>query len=150
VSANIGRIHGGTSINTIAAEATLELDLRSEDAAALADIAFRAREHFAAAPEGLRASIEFLGSRPGSHGPPDHQLVQAARDARARAGLEPAEEGASSTDANAAYGCGIPAITVGVTTGGNAHRPDDYIDVEPLERGLRALVLLADELVGNP
>jgi acetylornithine deacetylase/succinyl-diaminopimelate desuccinylase-like protein len=150
VSANIGRMSGGTSINTIAAEAALELDLRSEDPAALQRAAAHARDHFAAAPPGLEASVEQIGERPGGHTDPDHWIVRAAREARTVTGLPPAVEGASSTDANAAYGRGVPAITVGVSTGGNAHRPDDYIDIEPLARGLRALELLADKLVAEP
>jgi acetylornithine deacetylase/succinyl-diaminopimelate desuccinylase-like protein len=149
VSANFGRIQGGTSINTIAAEANVELDLRSEDPAALDAVASRVRELFTAAPPGLAAAVEQIGQRPSGHTPPDHPLVQAARAARRRANLPPAEEGTSSTDANAAYGRGIPAITVGVSTGGNAHRPDDYIDVAPVAQGLRALELLADELVAD-
>jgi acetylornithine deacetylase/succinyl-diaminopimelate desuccinylase-like protein len=149
VSVNLGRIEGGTSINTIAAEAAVELDLRAEDPAALEAVAAQARELFAAAPSGLTATVEPIGERPGGHIPPDHPIVQAARSARERAGLPPAAEGTSSTDANAAYARGIPAITVGVTTGGNAHCPDDYIDVAPLAHGLRALELLAEELVGD-
>ena len=147
VAVNIGKINGGTSINTIAAEATFELDLRSEDATALEQLATAAREHFAAAPDGLSARLESLGERPSGHTSPDHPLVAAAREARTRSGLPPAQEGSSSTDANAAYGRGIPAITVGVTTGGNAHRPDDYIDLDPLANGLRALEVLAETLV---
>ncbi len=147
---NVGRIHGGTSINTIAAEAALELDLRSEDSAALSELAAAAGTHFSAAPEGLTATLETLGERPSGAIDPGHPLARAAREARERAGLPPAQEGTSSTDANAAYGRGIPAITVGVTTGGNAHRPDDYIDIAPLPKGLRALEILAEELVGAP
>jgi tripeptide aminopeptidase len=147
VAVNIGKINGGTSINTIAAEAALELDLRSEDATALEQAATAAREHFAAAPDGLSAALEPLGERPSGHTSTDHPLVAAAREARTRAGLPPAQEGTSSTDANAAYGRGIPAITVGVTTGGNAHRPDDYIDLDPLDKGLRALEVLAERLI---
>jgi tripeptide aminopeptidase len=149
VSVNIGRIEGGTSINTIAAEAAVELDLRSEDPAALEAVARQAHERFAAAPPGLTATVEPIGQRPGGRTPPEHPIVQAAREARKRAGLPPAPEGTSSTDANAAYGRGIPAITVGVSTGGNAHRPDDYIDVAPVAQGLRALEMLAEELVGR-
>jgi acetylornithine deacetylase/succinyl-diaminopimelate desuccinylase-like protein len=149
VSVNIGRIQGGTSINTIAAEAAIELDLRSEDAASLEGVAHRAAAHFGAAPRGIDRSIELIGQRPSGRTPPNHPIVQAAREARRRAGLEPAEEGTSSTDANAAYGRGIPAITVGVSTGGNAHRPDDYIDVEPIGNGLRALELVAEALVAS-
>ena len=54
-----------------------------------------------------------------------------------------------ATDANAAYGAGIPAITVGVTTGGNAHRLDEYIDLPPIGDGLAALEALAEELAGG-
>jgi tripeptide aminopeptidase len=62
--------------------------------------------------------------------------------------LAPAPELASSTDANAAHGRGIPAITVGVTTGANAHRLDEYIDLEPVPQGLAALEALALDLAG--
>ena len=90
--------------------------------------------------------VEALGRRPGGRVASRPPAVAAARRARETAGLPPAEEGASSTDANAAYGRGIPAITVGVTTGGNAHRLDEYIDLAPIGAGLAALEALADEL----
>jgi len=35
-----------------------------------------------------------------------------------------------------------------VTTGGNAHRLDEYIDLAPIGSGLAALEALADELTG--
>ncbi|MGI8714763.1 MAG: M20/M25/M40 family metallo-hydrolase [Solirubrobacteraceae bacterium] len=143
---NVGRIRGGTSINTIAAEATLELDLRAEDPAALKALAARACRLLAAAPEGLQATVQLVGRRPAGAIDPDHPLLAAARRARVGAGLPAAQEGSSSTDANAAHGRGIPAVTVGVTTGAHAHRVDEYIDEAPVAGGLRALELLADEL----
>lgn len=143
---NIGRISGGTSINTIAAQATLELDLRAERPGPLAQAAAAARTVFGQAPRGLQSDIEIIGERPSGAIAPDHPLLAAARRARAHAGLPPAEEGASSTDANAAHGLGIPAITVGLTTGGGAHRIDEFIDTEPLAGGLTALERLLDEL----
>jgi acetylornithine deacetylase/succinyl-diaminopimelate desuccinylase-like protein len=147
VSVNVGCIRGGTSINTIASEAELELDLRSLEPDALGTVAKHALEHFGEPPDGLEASFEVVGERPGGSTPPEHWVVEAARNARKAVGLEPAREESFSTDANAAYGRGIPAIGVGVSTGGNAHRPNDYIDVEPLGQGLRALDLLAESLV---
>jgi tripeptide aminopeptidase len=144
---NVGRVHGGTSVNTIAAQATLELDLRSRDPARLTALAARAGALLRRAPDGLEALVERVGQRPAGAIDTDHPLLQAARHARAMAGLEPAEEGFSSTDANAAYGRGIPAITVGVSTGGHAHRLDEYIDEAPTAAGVRALERLLDELV---
>ena len=143
---NVGVLRGGTAINAIAGEATAEVDLRAEDDGVLRAVGARVQEVLGWAPEGLEVTVEVLGRRPGGRVAPDHALVAAARRARERAGLPPAEEGGSSTDANAAYGRGIPAITVGVTTGGKAHRLDEYIDLGPIGRGLAALDALADEL----
>ncbi len=147
---NVGRIEGGSTINTIAAEAMLELDLRSRDPEALEAVSRRAQELFGQPPEGLTAIVQRVGRRPSGGIGRDHPLLAAARRARTRAGLRAADEGASSTDANAAYGRGIPAITVGVSTGDNAHRLDEYIDVEPIAAGLRALELLVSLLADGP
>ncbi len=149
-SVNVGRIQGGTSINTIAAEAALELDLRALDPDILAELSRRARERFGPAPAGLEATIEIVGERPSGGIDPGHPLLAAARSARAAAGLDPAHERAASTDANAAYGHGVPAITVGITTGANEHRADEYIDEGPVGDGLRALELLARALTRAP
>lgn len=143
---NIGTIQGGTSINTIAARATLEIDLRSEDAAILAGGEEAARKVFEDPGPGLTAELETLGRRPSGAIDIEHALLSAARRAREAAGLPPAAEGASSTDANAAYGRGIPAITVGLTVGGDAHRVDEYIELPPLEKGLAALEHLVQQL----
>jgi acetylornithine deacetylase/succinyl-diaminopimelate desuccinylase-like protein len=143
---NIGTLSGGTSINTIAASATLELDLRAEDEQVLAALASAGHDAFARPPAGLRAEVELIGDRPSGAIAPDHPLLAAARRARAQAGLPPAREHASSTDANVAYGMNIPAITVGLTVAANAHRAEEYIETAPLAGGLAALEALAAEL----
>ena len=150
VGRNIGTLQGGTTINTIAARASLELDLRAEQPEPLGEAVTRARELFATPPRGLTAEVDVIGERPSGGIAPDHPLMLAAREARRRAGLAAATEGASSTDANAAYGRGIPAITVGLTTGGNGHRTDEYIDLPPLGGGMLALVMLARALTRAP
>jgi acetylornithine deacetylase/succinyl-diaminopimelate desuccinylase-like protein len=146
---NVGTMRGGTAINALASEAVAELDLRAEDDGLLQATAKRVQEVVGWAPDGLQTTVEALGRRPAGRIAGDHPLVEAARRARERAGLPPAEEGASSTDANAAHGRGIPAITVGVTTGGHAHRLDEYIDLAPIGSGLAALEALAEELTAG-
>jgi acetylornithine deacetylase/succinyl-diaminopimelate desuccinylase-like protein len=81
--------------------------------------------------------------------PPDHPLVAAARAARAAAGLEPAEETASSTDANAALGRGIAAISVSLAHGENAHRLDEHVELGALPAGLASVQALTDALAGG-
>jgi len=148
VVVNVGTIEGGTAINTVASSATAEIDLRSEDDAVLEAAAAEVRTALERVETGLEAAVEPLGRRPGGAIAPDHPLLEAARRARARAGLPPAREEAASTDANAAYGRGVPALTVGVTTGGNAHRLDEYIDLPPIAGGLAALQALAFDVAG--
>jgi acetylornithine deacetylase/succinyl-diaminopimelate desuccinylase-like protein len=143
---NVNVLSGGTAINVLPDSATAEIDLRCEDGELLRDAAARLIELVSRTEPQLTVSVEQLGHRPGGRIAEDHPLLQAARRARAAAGLPPAIEEASSTDANAAHGRGIPAITVGVTTGGNAHRLDDYVDIEPIAAGLRSLEALVLEL----
>jgi acetylornithine deacetylase/succinyl-diaminopimelate desuccinylase-like protein len=147
---NVGVIEGGTSINTIAASASAEIDLRDVDGAALEATRERVEQAVrAAAPPGVDVEVEAIGRRPAGAIPPGHPLLHAARAARASAGLPPAEERASSTDANAALGLGIAAICVGLTYGANAHRRDEHVELAPLAGGLAALDALADALAAG-
>lgn len=138
---NIGLLTGGTSINTLAASAGCKIDCRDDDAT-------RLRETESIVLDVLReAEVELIGRRPAGATPPEHALVRAAREARAEAGLPAAVEIASSTNANAALGRGIPAISVGLTEGGGAHTAEEYVEVGPLRAGADAALLLVERLV---
>ena len=147
---NVNVVGGGTAINVIADTATADIDLRCEDEQQLTAAAERLSQLLAAGDAGVMVEVQRLGHRPGGRIPPAHPLLAAARRARAAVGLPPALERASSTDANAAHGRGIPALTVGVTTGGNAHRLDDYVDIAPIAAGLRSLEELTRQLASDP
>ena len=139
---NVGVLRGGTSINTIAAEAEAEIDLRDADDAAL-------DRRIAVVERALRGhglEVRHVGRRPGGRTPEDHPLLAAARAARTTAGLPAAEEHASSTDANAALGRGIPAVCVSLTKGAGAHTLDEHVQVAPLRDGVAALDALVDAL----
>lgn len=136
---NVGGIGGGEAINARARSAWFELDLRGDDAAALDALGLGARsaiDHHV--DEGLEVRIEELGRRPAGRLDDDHPLVLAAISALKGAGIEPALV-ATSTDANAAHDRGIPAIALGITTGGGEHTPGEWIDVAPIADGLAIL-----------
>lgn len=140
---NIGLISGGQSVNSLASSAEFYLDLRSEDAATLA--AWEARvcnqltsDHRPA----VKFDVEVVGDRPSGGIPVDHPLVQLASASLEAIGLRPHLQ-TGSTDANALLAAGLPTVTIGLTTGGNAHRVDEYIEVGPLADGLWHLTLLA-------
>ena len=137
---NIGTIAGGTSINTIAREASFDLDLRSEAPSALASLAARV-ESLAAefnAP-GVSIELQVVGDRPVGAIPRSHPLVQLAAQALAEVGITDGTFEIGSTDANIPLSRGIPCVCLGLTRGANSHRPDEYIETTDLERGLAAV-----------
>jgi tripeptide aminopeptidase len=139
---NLGMIEGGHAINAIATQAAVWLDLRSEDPDTLAELERRVREQIAAGQgDELRFDIEVVGDRPAGRLPVEHLLVQLARAALARVGMRGVLE-TGSTDANVPLAHGCPAVTIGITRGGNAHRLDEYLETAPIADGLHQLMLL--------
>ncbi len=150
VAVNVGLIGGGEAINARARSCWFEVDIRADDPAALVVLEVEARTFFAAnAPEGVDVEIEELGRRPAGALDPGHPLVRAAAAALAEAGI-PASFVATSTDANAAHARGIPAVAVGVTTGGGEHTPQEWIDVAPVADGLSVLAATLLRFEGSP
>ncbi len=138
---NIGTITGGTSINTIAREASFDLDLRSESPAALAALATKV-EALAAGFCGPEIAVEarIIGERPTGSIPREHPLVQLAAQAAAAEGIADCSFEIGSTDANVPLSRGLPCVCLGLTRGANSHRPDEYIETHDLDRGLAAVV----------
>ena len=137
---NIGQISGGTSVNTIAREASLELDLRSEDPQTLKLLIEQIDnllDNFK--PAGLTVSTRITSQRPAGSISSDHPLLQLAANTLRDLGTEPVFE-KGSTDANIPLSRGLPATVLGLCHGGNAHRPDEYIELALLEKGLAQLV----------
>ena len=140
---NAGLISGGTSVNTIAPRAECLIDLRSVDGQELARLEGRVRRIIQETGEetAVRREIEVIGDRPAGMIPADHSLVRTVKQVHDFLGLE-TRIMPSSTDMNIPLSRGIPAITVGVTVGGNGHRVDEYVDVAPLAKGVQQLILL--------
>ena len=142
---NIGMISGGTSVNTIAHHASMLLDLRSVSSAVLSDLVsevYRLVEEATLDQPEVHVQISKVGDRPSGAIPREHPLVQAAVAAYQMVGAQISFQ-QSSTDANIPLSLGIPAICVGLTDGGNAHRTDEYILPMNLGRGMQALLLLS-------
>jgi len=139
---NVGVISGGTSVNTIAAEASLDLDLRSEDVAALEDLV-KSVEGTVQEFQGsdVRVSIDLIGQRPVGEISQNHPLVALAVQGLEMVGIQP-RLNIGSTDANIPLSLGYPAICLGLTTGNGAHTVNEYINSPPLELGLKQLLLV--------
>ncbi len=141
---NVGVISGGTSVNTIAAGASLLLDLRSEDPQALAALCGQVEKLARAAERpGVRLTIEVVGQRPAGAIPANHPLVRLAAHSLELAGVQP-KLNIGSTDANAPLSQGLPAVCVGLTTGSGAHTLNEAVQIPPLAKGLAALLRLVE------
>jgi tripeptide aminopeptidase len=139
---NIGLIDGGQSINTIATDASLWLDMRSEQSDALNTLENSVRKIIRQVEQpGMQFQVEVVGDRPAGSLPTEHPLVQAALAVLGHLGIKATLE-TGSTDANIPLANGCPAVTIGITRGGNAHREDEYIETQPVSQGMHQLILL--------
>jgi acetylornithine deacetylase/succinyl-diaminopimelate desuccinylase-like protein len=151
VTFNVGRIGGGTSVNSIAGDAWFEVDMRSADGAALAavDASIRSAIDRAVQDENARwgngrldLSVDLVGDRPAGRTPEQAPIVRTAVAVNRALGL-PATLGESSTDANIPISLGIPAITVGGGgSGRGAHTLAESFDAADSWKGTQRVLLL--------
>ncbi len=139
---NIGLINGGHSINSLAMNADLYLDMRSESSEVLAHFEQQVRDAVnETSRSGLEFAVDVVGDRPSGQIPITHPLVQLAAAALKLTGHVPQFE-TGSTDANVLLSNGLPTVTVGISYGGHAHRLDEFIETGPIASGIWQLLLL--------
>lgn len=143
-SYNVGTISGGTSINTIAASATLELDLRSMRVETLTWLVDQVRRivNRANRKTGIHVTMDQIGDRPAGQLRQDLSLVSWAAEALRVVGCQEVIFQAGSTDANIPISRGLPAVCIGLANSGNTHRLDEFLDPTNLPAGLKQLLLL--------
>ena len=148
---NIGRIGGGTSVNSIPFEAWMEVDMRSIDPGALRML----EQRFLSAVDGavsaedkrwnkrvLSVEKQVVGNRPAGQTAPDSPIVLAAVSATRALGL-PVSLGDSSTDANVPINRGIPAITIdGGGNGTGTHALEEAFDTTNSWQGSQRALLI--------
>lgn len=138
---NVGTVKGGISVNTIPSDTSFLLDLRSVDEQALESLANRVEEVLNDPGEGVSVHYELLGVRPAGTVSTDSRIVGLASAILESIGIQPTGD-ASSTDANIPISKGIPALCIGLTTGGNVHKEDEFIDLGPIRSGVYQLLAL--------
>lgn len=136
---NVGMISGGTSVNTIAQEARMLYEFRSEHRENLACMEEQFQEIIKQEQEkGLDVSWELLGLRP-CEGEVDPERKKqhserAARAVEAATGVRPVS-GAGSTDCNIPLSLGIPSVCIGCYRGKGAHTREEYVEIDSLKEG---------------
>jgi tripeptide aminopeptidase len=155
-SYNVGSVQGGTSINSIPAEVSMQVDMRSESQERLVEVdsIFHRSINKAVAEMNLTrragppltVDIKLIGDRPSGEIDSHEILVQRAIASTELLGMTPVL-GRSSTDSNIPISLGIPSITIGGGGIGVAsHSPDEYYINRNGPRGIkRALLILLSQ-----
>jgi acetylornithine deacetylase/succinyl-diaminopimelate desuccinylase-like protein len=155
-SYNVGRIGGGTSINSIPFESWMEVDMRSVSPERLEGVdallqravqeALAEANRLRRSGDALSVEVERIGTRPSGDVSVDAPLVQHAIAATRYFDLEP-NLGISSTNANIPIALGIPAITIGSGGAGRGgHSLTEWWVNDQGEVGIKkALLILAAE-----
>ncbi len=149
---SIGRTGGGTSINSIAFEAWLEIDMRSHDPASLRALIAAVKQAVAHAVDrengrwngrgAVSAEWKELGAAPAGMMPPSSPIVEAAASVTRALGL-PIVTFPSTTDANVPISLGIPALTIdggGNGSGGHSLK-ETFVSTDSWKGTQRALLL---------
>jgi tripeptide aminopeptidase len=133
----VGTVAGGTSVNAIAAEARMAVDMRSDSTeellkleARLLDLVKQAvvEENARWKTDKITVEIRLIGDRPAGIVALDSPIVQATQRAVSVITRAPRVTFAgSSTDSNLAMSLGIPAVTIGGGgEGGNWHSRNEW------------------------
>lgn len=140
-SYNVGRIGGGTSVNSIAFESWMEIDMRSESPERLNHIdgilkssiqkALDEQNHIKRMGPDLTVDIQKIGDRPSGELSEELPLIQRTMASIKYFGEEP-HVTRGSTNANIPIAKGIPAVTIGRGgKSGNAHSLKEWwLDVD--------------------
>ena len=138
---NVGTVSGGTSVNTIAQEAEILYEYRSDNKEALDYM----RRQFSAIMEDVKGpdvrwELELLGERPCGgdvDAAAEARLLHRCEKAIEAITGEPVVRRSGSTDANIPLSLGIPATTFGLYQGGGAHTREEWLDIDSLKPGLK-------------
>jgi tripeptide aminopeptidase len=150
---NVGRIGGGTSVNSIPFEIWMEFDMRSEEEGALIELEesflklvregveeenrFRAGSGTSLKLDAKRVAIRHAVSSTNNA-----DLVAAAKWSSASLGLGEVLLYVGSTDSNAAMTKGIPAITIdGGGRAGNLHSLEEWFEPQDSHKGIQKALL---------
>ncbi|MFR3728437.1 M20/M25/M40 family metallo-hydrolase [Lacrimispora sp.] len=133
---NVGTIEGGTSVNTIAQEASMLCEFRSDSKESLLYMEEKFKEIFD--KDGV--TVEVIGIRPCENLNEEQSAKREALLVRAEellyrvTGKKP-DRHPGSTDCNIPLSLGIPSVCYGTYYGKGAHTREEYVEKDSLSMG---------------
>ncbi len=137
----LGSVLGGTSFNTIATEASIRFEIRSESGSMVKDIGTEIENIAAevASHSGAEVFFNIFAQREPGGIKYAHPLAMTARELLEGLGVTPRIT-PSTSELSAFIDKGIPALTLGITDGENMNRNDETIEIEPIYSGMAQLI----------
>lgn len=147
---NVGEIRGGTSVNTIAQNAEMLYEYRSDDLACLAQMRKQFFDLFDEMNcEDTVFEKELIGERPCSavkNNDELEELINSCSRADTEVTGREVEREPLSTDCNIPLSLGIPATCVGLCRGGKAHTREEWVEAASLIPGLKVGLNIVNDL----
>lgn len=151
---NVGMISGGTSVNTIAQQAEMLYEIRSDDHEDLMEIKLRFEEVLAEYQDrypDVQIKTEKIGERPCEKNVDSEKrnwlFAQTERILEGVTGKVP-QPIPCSTNCNIPLSLGIPSVCVGMCEGTGAHTREEYVVKTSLVKGMEAALKYLDEVKG--
>ncbi len=137
---NVGCIEGGTTVNTVAQEASMLFEFRSTSQKCLELMHQKLEETIEGMEGDFQITTELLGVRPGN-GEMDREALEAYTQ-KSKEIIQEFYEGeldcdAYSTDSNIPLSKGILANTIGTIKGASAHTREEWVDLDSLPSGMK-------------
>ncbi len=146
---NVGTISGGTSVNTIAQNAKMLCEYRSDDKECLEIMQNKFETIFeSACLEKVKVNVKKVGDRPCSN-------IESEKIETLKGAIVPVIEevigekvsfNSSSTDCNIPLSLGVPALCVGVNMHEGMHTREEWVDKVSLSLGLEVAIKLGKTL----
>ena len=139
---NVGIIEGGTSVNTIAQNASFLYEYRSDTYKCLEKMKAFFEETVAKAKEDpeTKITVEVIGIRPCGAEVDEtifNEMVENSKAVCEKYSGMPCALKSGSTDANIPMSLGIPSICVGNYMGGGVHTREEYLEIASVPVGLK-------------
>ncbi len=146
----LGSVEGGTSFGAIATHAVLRFEIRSEEESVVEDIHQQIEDIVAevAAKSGSDVRLEIVARRQPGGIPFSHPLARRTRQIMSRLGITH-RIAPSTSELSAFIGRGIPAVTIGITTGEHVSEVDETVFIDPIFTGLAQLIGLLEAIDGG-
>lgn len=142
---NIGRISGGTSVNSIPEESVFTLEIRSLDQKIITDTV-KSIDLILSSMKKQDYTIEseLFGDRPCGETKAEW-LIDTIKKIHNHLSINTIND-FGSTDSNYPISLGIPSITIGITDAKNTHSKDEYMEKAPIKKGIEQLIMIFNEI----